>query len=431
MPTPPSLLAFAVASFAAVLITVIAGLRVRGRAYAIFAGIFLSLHALVSAALWPLLRGKSIFAVDLWPLLVYLQIVSFLHFFLLLWPRMQSQAYRILVSWPAAFASAAIFLATPWAILAVVLDEPPLYWLPFAAALMGLYESQSTRKRVVDLRLSPRDGRVTDGPAPRSSDDDLRHDARIEIVAAVPRLRRVRTGGGGDARPLRIVQLTDPHLGPFMTVGRLRRICAWAVAQKPDLVVLTGDYLTMQSQGDAGLLARALEPLAALPGQVFACRGNHDLEAPETIAKAFAAAGARLLIDEEAIVDTDGGAVQILGADYSFRSRRDRLVSLVRRFPRRTGRLRLILLHDPGAFHHLPEGEADLVLSGHTHGGQLGLVSFGLPLTVVRLFSSIPDQGFFARGRDRLYVHRGTGHYGFPLRIGVPAEQSMLRVHSA
>jgi predicted MPP superfamily phosphohydrolase len=88
-------------------------------------------------------------------------------------------------------------------------------------------------------------------------------------------------------------------------------------------------------------------------------------------------------------------------------------------------------MHDPGAFRHIPEGEADLVLSGHTHGGQIGLLRLGLPHTVLSALTSIPDHGLWARGRDRLYVHRGTGHYGFPLRLGVPAEESLLQVHRA
>jgi predicted MPP superfamily phosphohydrolase len=51
----------------------------------------------------------------------------------------------------------------------------------------------------------------------------------------------------------------------------------------------------------------------------------------------------------------------------------------------------------------------------------------------MRLFGggALPDHGLWARGRDRLYVHRGTGHYGFPLRLGVPSEESLLRVHRA
>ncbi|MEO6419793.1 MAG: phosphodiesterase, partial [Polyangiaceae bacterium] len=77
-------------------------------------------------------------------------------------------------------------------------------------------------------------------------------------------------------------------------------------------------------------------------------------------------------------------------------------------------------------------GEGDLVLSGHTHGGQVGLLSLGLDWTFISAFaSSFPDHGFWARGTDRMYVHRGTGHYGFPLRVGVPGEESLLKIHRA
>ena len=68
------------------------------------------------------------------------------------------------------------------------------------------------------------------------------------------------------------------------------------------------------------------------------------------------------------------------------------------------------------------------MLSGHTHGGQLGLLSLGGTGTFVSAFTAIPDHGPWARGHDRLYVHRAQGHYGFPIRLGVPAEQSLLQV---
>ena len=97
------------------------------------------------------------------------------------------------------------------------------------------------------------------------------------------------------------------------------------------------------------------------------------------------------------------------------------------RFPRREGLLRLLLLHDPRGFSCVADGGVDLTLSGHTHGGQLGLVSFGLDWTVLSS-SRWPDHGLFARGSNRLYVHRGNGFYGFPLRVGVPGENSVLEL---
>jgi predicted MPP superfamily phosphohydrolase len=276
--------------------------------------------------------------------------------------------------------------------------------LPYVLALIGIVQSLTSRREIVDIV-------VGDG-------ED------------VPGVRRMPGSRARATRPLRIVQITDPHLGPFMSVERLRRICERAVVRQPDLVFLTGDFLTMESQGDPLLLGRALEPLRALPGRVFACRGNHDHEAPETVARALEHAGVRLLVDETANVDTEAGPVQVLGIDFAWQNRKLYLEQVCREHPRAPGRLRLVLLHDPGAFKHLPPGEADLVLSGHTHGGQVGLLSLGLSWTMLRVLMNAPDHGFWARGTDRLYVHRGTGHYGFPLRLGVPAEESLLRVHA-
>jgi predicted MPP superfamily phosphohydrolase len=229
------------------------------------------------------------------------------------------------------------------------------------------------------------------------------------------------------ARPLRIVQIADPHLGPWQPVHRLRRRLQGLIDHDPDLVVLTGDFLTMEGAGTPGALAAALEPLRRVRERCFAVFGNHDHAASDEVRAALAATGIRLLVDGEAIAETAAGPVQIVGADYVGRGRRDHLQSLLARCPRRAGHLRLLLLHDPLGFRHIPKGEVDLTLSGHTHGGQLGLVSLGLDWTVLSR-SAWPDHGLFGHGANRLYVHRGTGFYGFPLRVGVPGEASVLEV---
>jgi predicted MPP superfamily phosphohydrolase len=334
---------------------------------------------------------------------VYLHASVYLHSLSLVRPQLRPLWYRALISLPSAFFGAGTLLALPWAVAAAFGWHLPAVWLPYAAALVGVVQSLTVREEEVDVV-------VADG--------------------SVPSLRRHVTGAERVARPLRIVQITDPHLGPFMSVRRLRSIVESAVRRDPDLVLLTGDFLTMESQADPALLATALEPLQAIRGRSFACFGNHDHEAPATVRHALSHAGVKLLMDESAIVHTGAGPVQILGADFVFRGRDQHLARLCADHPRRPGALRLLLLHDPSAFRQLPDGEADLVLSGHTHGGQVGLVSLGLPWTMMRLFVKAPDHGLWARGTDRLYVHRGTGHYGFPLRIGVPAENSLLRVHA-
>ncbi len=228
-------------------------------------------------------------------------------------------------------------------------------------------------------------------------------------------------------RPLRIVQITDPHLGPWQPVHRLRRVIADLVAHQPDLVLLTGDLLTMEGAGSPGALARALEPLRRVPGRCFAVFGNHDHEAEAEVREALAANGVTLLVDDEARVETSVGPVQLVGANWVGSGRREHIRGLLERVPRRDGHLRLMLLHDPSGFRHVPKGDVDLTLSGHTHGGQLGLVSFGLDWTVLSR-SRWPDHGLFGHGANRLYVHRGTGFYGFPLRVGVPGEASVLEL---
>jgi predicted MPP superfamily phosphohydrolase len=374
--------------------------RRRGDAYARFAGIFLGVHTLLAGAIAPHTGA-------LFPLFAALHAALFVHFIFLSQPRMRPLAYRLFVSLPSQYFAAGTFLALPWALVAAFGARPAGVWVPYAIAGIGLLQSFTLRREEVDVVI---DRAPAGGLARRP-------------LSPLP--------DANGARPLRLVQITDPHLGPFMSVARLRAICERAVARDPDLVLLTGDFLTMESQETEAHLASALEPLRALRGRVLACRGNHDHEAPELVARALADAGVTLLIDDAAVVETAAGPVQVVGMDFHFSRRAERMASVCARHPRIAGALRLVLLHDPGAFRHLPEGEGDLVLSGHTHGGQLGLVSLGIPHTVLRLLVDIPDHGFWARGRDRLYVHRGTGHYGFPLRLGVPAEESLMRVHLA
>jgi predicted MPP superfamily phosphohydrolase len=379
---------------------VLAAAIVRGRQFARSAGIILSIYSLLALAMAPYAMPRLMIAFTV------LHVAVYVNFAALARPRMRPLAYRLLVSWPASFFAAGTLLSLPWALLYALGFHPWAPWLPYAFGAVGLLQSLTSREEEIDL--------VIGGASPS--------------LRPLPHAR----GSAREERPLRIVQITDPHIGPFMSVARLRRIAARAVSKKPDLVLLTGDFLTMESQSDPELLRRALEPLREMPGKVFACMGNHDHEATETVTKALAANGVTLLVDEEQVVTTDAGPVQIVGMDFVWRDRKAHLDRVCTEHPRKNGMMRIVLLHDPGAFRHLPEGEGDLVLSGHTHGGQVGLVSLGLSWTFLRLFGiRIPDHGFWARGRDRMYVHRGTGHYGFPLRLGVPSEESVLRVHRA
>ena len=371
----------------------------RTRPFAMFVGVLLGIYSLSAVSLAPAFARML-------PVYAALHVAVYVHFIVLSRPRMRPLAYRLFISWPASFFVAGTLLALPWAVLFAAGLSPWAPWLPYALAAVGMVQSLSTKREEIDVVV---------GEHHPASD-----------AAPIPHPR----GKAREDRPLRIVQISDPHLGPFMSVARLRQIAARAVEADPDLVLLTGDFLTMESQSDPDLLLAAMEPLKALPGKVFACHGNHDHEAPDVVARAMRENGIRLLVDDSCELDTPAGRVQIVGADFVWRQREEHLARVCAAHPRTPGTTRIVLLHDPGAFKHLPAGEGDLVLSGHTHGGQVGLLSLGLQWTFLRLFGlSIPDHGFWARGADRMWVHRGTGHYGFPLRLGVPAEESVLRVH--
>jgi len=230
-------------------------------------------------------------------------------------------------------------------------------------------------------------------------------------------------------QPLRIMQISDPHLGTFMPISRLREICENVALENPDLIFLTGDFFTADSAKAIGALSQALEPLKGVAHKTFACLGNHDYEeCYDSVISELEASNIKLLIDEDTVVQTPIGKVQIVGLDFKFIGRGTHVKNTCKKIVKVDDTvLRILLLHDPMAFKYVPTDEQALVFSGHTHGGICGCVSCGFNCTVIGLF--IPDHGFWAHGKNRLYVHRGTGQYGFPGRLGVPNENSLLNVY--
>ena len=400
--------------------------QARGRDYAVFGFVSLAVSIpgalVIGERLHELMPPERRVWLDL--LLGFGMIAAGAHLAGLVKPRLRRALFRRLVSLPGLAFLAGGALAGLW-LLALLPLRAALDMLGFDRALDALRWLDATPLTVAVLsvitssRLVPEVVRVSvasDGPP---------EVARLPVERY--RRRRPRPL---ETRPLRIVQIADPHLGPWQPVTKLRRRIEALIAHEPDLVVLTGDFLTMEGVGTPGALARALEPLARVRGRSFAIFGNHDHESPDEVRHALEANGVRLLVDEEATLETPVGPVQIVGADYPGRRRRERIEALLRRFPRRDGHLRMLLLHDPRGFRHVPKGDVDLTLSGHTHGGQVGLLSFGIDWTVLRR-SAWPDHGLFGHGSNRLYVHRGTGFYGFPLRVGVPGEASVLELSKA
>ncbi len=397
--------------------------RERGRRYATFAGVILGMS--IPGALighWRLAHTlPEAWVTGLHLLFGYSMAAAGLHLTHLVRARMRGPLFRLGVSVPGQTFVAAGFMMGGWL----------LVWLPIRGLLWALgWTGALEVLRWVDL-VPLVVAALSAISSPRPSIEWVRVRLGLDGPAEVTRVpverHRVHRPAPLDHEPLRLVQITDPHLGPWQTVRGLQRTVQRLVDRDPDLILLTGDFLTMESNATPGALAAALEPLRKHADRCFAAFGNHDHEAPDEVRHGLETNGIRLLVDEEALVETRVGPVQIIGADYVGKGRREHLHELLARFPRREGALRLLMLHDPLGFRHLPDDDVDLTLSGHTHGGQVGLVSLGLDWTVLSR-SRWPDHGLFAMGANRLYVHRGTGFYGFPLRVGVPGEASVLEV---
>jgi len=228
--------------------------------------------------------------------------------------------------------------------------------------------------------------------------------------------------------PLRVVQLSDLHLGPYLPPSRLTWLAGRVADERPDLIALTGDFLTLRTLHDWTALLDFATALRA-PLGVVACLGNHDVPVAEHLVSSLRAREVTVLRDAVVWLGTNTATpVAVAGLDW--RAGSDARAGYADAFARvcreaGPGGPAVVLCHQPAVFDLAPDGFGGLMLAGHLHGGQIGLRWRGRGASLLRLFGCY-DQGLFVRGRRRLYSHRGTGVYGFPLRIGVPPEIAVL-----
>ena len=226
---------------------------------------------------------------------------------------------------------------------------------------------------------------------------------------------------------LRIAHLSDIHVGGAMDLEKLTRVAELTNAANVDLVLHTGDFLTHRMPGFDEPLYEALANVNPPHGQ-WACLGNHDYDDPQRLVMRLGRSGVEVLRDRLVTVEVRGEPLEIGGLEFGFygAGRAGRHAAAMARWPRRSRVPRLLLCHDPTAFAQLPDNCADLVLSGHTHGGHIGVqLGNDAALTVVGLLG-FPDQGVFQRAAMKMYVTRCVGFYGYPMRLGIPPEIAVL-----
>jgi uncharacterized protein len=251
---------------------------------------------------------------------------------------------------------------------------------------------------------------------------------------------------------MKIVQLSDIHIGDFMPREEVRRAVQMANDLRPDLAVVTGDFIS----GENDPLEDCIVELSKLkaPLGTWGCNGNHEIYAgaEETAQALFQGHGMKLLRQENVTLRHKGEEFNLIGVDYQ----RDHMVrgphgpmlesveTLVsREMPN------ILLSHNPNSFRRAAELGVELSLAGHTHGGQVKFEIVDHSITPARLITdfvaglyhlpmdnhaSANGNGLGNSGNGRrafLYVNRGLGTFAMPVRIGVPPEITLLTLRSA
>jgi len=222
---------------------------------------------------------------------------------------------------------------------------------------------------------------------------------------------------------LRVVHLSDFHYGPLTDSRHLERAVKAANDLRPDLIALTGDYIS-QDRIYAAPCAELIGRLRARFG-VYAVLGNHDhWTDADLIADLFRAEDIKVLINEGLRLDLRGQSFWLAGVDDTMVGLEDLSLALA---GSTEDELRLLLAHNPIILRRAARAGVDLVLSGHTHGGQVTLRpekgASGRPRR--RML-----RGLGRRGNTQIYVTRGLGTVVLPIRYGCPPEVSVLELHS-
>lgn len=224
-------------------------------------------------------------------------------------------------------------------------------------------------------------------------------------------------------RGFRIAQLSDIHIGPFMGENQIRKYVQIANDLKPDLMVVTGDYVTWDPSTQHAVV-NALRGLKA-PFGVFGCLGNHELwtGTEDSITLLFEQAGIRILRQACVRISSAGEYLNLIGIDYAARGRRfPELEKLAA-----PGAVNILLSHNPNTFDRAAAAGIDLSLAGHTHGGQVALEFVSPEIAPSRLITPYVA-GWFEKPGGQLYVNRGIGTIGVPIRAGAPPEITLFEL---
>ena len=251
---------------------------------------------------------------------------------------------------------------------------------------------------------------------------------------------------------MKIAQISDIHMSAFMSRAAGRRAVDMTNDLGSDLTVVTGDLIT----GSHDPIEDCVEEVSRLhaPLGIFGCNGNHEIyaDAEELAEQLYAQHGMKMLRQENAVLEFRGAKLNLIGVDYqkerNLNGHRTQTLSNIEPLIRRDIP-NILLSHNPNSFNRAAELGIELSLAGHTHGGQIQVEILDHRLTPARFISDYiaglferpllkPSHEIYVQAEpdkpsadptanaSRLYVNRGLGTVGAPVRLGVPPEISLI-----
>jgi predicted MPP superfamily phosphohydrolase len=251
----------------------------------------------------------------------------------------------------------------------------------------------------------------------------------LRAALAIPAVRRVEVGierWPESLEGFRIVQISDIHIGPILQRDFAAALVAEVNRLAPDLIAVTGDLV----DGSVRQLHDEVEPFRHLSARhgVYFVTGNHDYySGADAWLERIRELGIRPLRNERVEIRDGDGVFDLAGVDdhrgdWVRGSSEDLPRALRDRDPDRPV---VLLAHDPTSFERAHAMQVDLQISGHTHGGQIW------PFAVLVRLAVPHVAGLLRRNRSQLYVSRGSGFWGPPIRLFAPSEITEIVIRRA
>ena len=250
------------------------------------------------------------------------------------------------------------------------------------------------------------------------------------IIAASPRIKNVNISLKNLSEPLKVVHLTDIHLGHYRGKQNLERIVKLTKEQNPDFVVITGDLF----ESEYNLNEETLKPLKEIQVPIYFVDGNHDLYTKNAKIKELVTKNGVIVLENQKI---ENNGIQIIGLDYMdadnnstedvvpHEAKSQTIRNTMPLFAIDSTKPTIVLHHSPIGGKFIAEAGADLFLAGHTHGGQL------FPLTIINSYLFEFNKGLYNKYGMQIYVSCGTGTFGPPMRLCTASEISVLNLNPA